>query len=148
MIALFSRRTFFRFTILALAVGPAITAGNSAIAAHPCAKYQGKGYCTDYIALKTGARERGNANGSQGKITKREVEAGDVAVFDFGRWGHVAYVESVNLDDKERKVSVKISEWNWGSGLDKCAVSSMFGKLSTRTVLIRNVDHFWRPSKG
>lgn len=116
----------------------------SGFGADVCAKYYGKGYCVDYIKLKAGKKQSGNAENWYSNISKSKVKAGDVAIFSYG---HVAYVDSVNKDKKKNVVSVNISEWNYGSKYtDKyCRVTNMYGKKGKRTLALSSVTRFWRP---
>ena len=110
-----------------------------------CRAWFGKGYCTDYVKQKTGRSQRGDAKAWKGNTKRHEVKAGDVAIFDFGKWGHVAYIEKVAKDKREKPTSLTVSEMNWGSPLDDCAKSPMFGKVGRRTVSLDKVDRIWRP---
>jgi surface antigen len=42
------------------------------------------------------------------------VVRGDVAIFDLGRYWHVAYVENVRRDHRGNAISIDISEKNYG----------------------------------
>jgi len=58
-----------------------------------CSQYLGRGYCTDYIAYATRQRQAGNAQDWKGDHDLSKLVQGDVAIFDFGTYGHVAFVE-------------------------------------------------------
>ena len=114
--------------------------------AQDCRQYYGKGYCTDYIKEKTGKQQSGDAKNWKGGGKKDDVKKGDVAIFDFGSWGHVAYVEKVNKNKKGKPESVDISEKNWATPLDACAKGPNFGRKTTRNcVALSKIDRFWRP---
>lgn len=116
---------------------------------NPCAKYFGKGYCTDYIERRTGKRQRGNAGTWSSNIQKKDVRAGDVAIFTSPGVGHVAVVEKVIYEHgTDRPYQVEISEWNWGTMKDPaCSVTDHFGRTRSRNrvVLVSSVARFWRP---
>jgi hypothetical protein len=117
---------------------------------NPCATYFGNGYCVDYIKLKTGKQQSGNAEKWNSNIGKTEVTTGDVAIFSYG---HVAYVDSVNKDKKGTVVSVNLSEWNFSNDPmpkvdSSCRVTTKFGKTTTRSnVPLSSVTSFWDPRK-
>ncbi len=111
-----------------------------------CAQYCGSGYCTDYIFYRLGVKQQGNAKDWSGNISADQVRSGDVAIFDFGEWGHVAVIESVNGDE------ITISEWNWGVKStnpieQSCGVTVEFGQLHSpfRTISKSTATRFWRP---
>lgn len=84
------------------------------------------GYCTDYVARKVpGITWGGNANRwianskAHGATVDRNPVAGAILVTnENSRYGHVAYIESVDGDD------VTISEWNY-AGLYKKTVRTL-----------------------
>jgi len=117
-----------------------------ALGAKDCKEYYGKGYCVDYIQQKAGKKQSGNAKDWTSNIKKEDVKAGDVAIFKFGNWGHVAYVDKVNYSKDNKPESLDISEWNWAEPLDSCARGPKFGITSTRNVKLGKVNGgFWRP---
>lgn len=71
------------------------------------------GYCTDYVSKKLKITWRGNANRwianakAQGYNVDKFPTPGDILVTNESRWGHVAYIESVEGD------RVTFSEWNY-----------------------------------
>lgn len=71
------------------------------------------GYCTDYVSKKLNITWRGNANKwianakAQGYNVDKFPVPGDILVTKESRWGHVAYIESVEGD------RVTFSEWNY-----------------------------------
>jgi surface antigen len=116
-----------------------------------CSQWYGKGYCTDYVAKRTGKRQGGDAKNWSGNVKdKSTIRSGDVVIFDFGHWGHVAVVDQVHyrqVGKAQVADSVRISEWNWADPLDACARGPNFGKLTTpqRTVSLQSVSRVWRP---
>ena len=71
------------------------------------------GYCTDYVSKKLKITWRGNANRwianakAQGYNVDKFPVPGDILVTKESRWGHVAYIESVEGD------RVTFSEWTY-----------------------------------
>ena len=112
-----------------------------------CSKYYGKGYCVDYIQQRVGRRPRGDAAKWPANIKNDDVRAGDVAIFRSmgGGYGHVAYVERVNLDRNRRPTSINVTEMNARGPLDKCARGPEFGKATPGNYSISKVSGFWRP---
>lgn len=116
-----------------------------------CAKYYGKGYCTDYIKEQTGKKQSGNAGTWRGNIQVKEVRQGDVAIFGSPGVGHVAVVERVIYErNTDKPYEVEISEKNWGSASSNaeekaCYVTTKFNQVTRRTVRVSTVKGFWRP---
>ncbi len=118
-----------------------------------CAKYYGKGYCTDYIKQRTGNKQRGNAGTWTTNIQTKEVRQGDVIIFKSPGVGHVAVVERVIYErNTDKPYQVEISEMNWGrasSDAEKkaCYVTEMFNQVGRRTVKVSDssIKGFWRP---
>lgn len=121
-----------------------LTAFGSALAqTRPeCTKYLGKGYGTDYIKQRVGQVLPGNAAKWKGNINLNQVQLGDVAIFNIGSAGHVAFVEKVHHKDGQ-PVSVYLSEMNWGP-LGNCDRSDNFNVVTYRTVAIQKVARVWR----
>lgn len=112
-----------------------------------CSKYLGRGYCTDYIQVITGSTQGGNAKDWVSNIEKQDVAVGDVAIFTLGAYGHVAFVESVRLDDRGAPQSVDLSEWNYSKEYvdPDCVVTSSFGiTTKRRNVSLNTISGFWR----
>lgn len=109
-----------------------------------CGPNGNHGYCTDYIQHRLGVRQSGDGGNWEGNLDSNDVEVGDVAIFDFGSYGHVAIVDSVNDD------SITISEWNWGGCNTErcnpaCAVTDNYGIETSRVITKNSVTRFWRP---
>ena len=121
---------------------------SASVVAHAtdCSQYLGRGYCTDYIFDQTGQRQSGDAKNWAGDHNLSLLKKGDVAIFDFGTYGHVALVETVNRDSAGTPVSVDLSEWNYGSTYvnEACAVTNAFGVRGTRNgISVSNITRFW-----
>jgi hypothetical protein len=114
-----------------------------------CSVYFGKGYCVDYIAFKTGKRQRGNANQWSGNIPTNQGKGGDVAIFDSpSPYGHVAYiVRPVYQHNTANLIGYDIEEWNWGSKWVNrgCGVTDKFGSTTSRRISVSQVSRIWRP---
>lgn len=138
----------FVFTVFLLTVFLSI----ESFAQDKCAKYYGKGYCTDYIKARLDTKQSGNAGTWSSNINIKDVRQGDVAIFSSpSPFGHVAVVERVIYErNTDKPYQVEISEWNWGTASANadekaCAVTTMFAKSSRRTVRVTAVKGFWRP---
>lgn len=136
----FSRRAFL---LVGLSSVPSV-----AFAQDPCARYYGRGYCTDYVNSRISPHQRGDAGSWPSNMPNTAVEAGDVAIFR--RINHVAYVDRVirrNADGQA--VTVFVSEMNYSSTRDpnaprSCLVTSNFGVRTTRTISVNDAV-FMRP---
>ncbi|MDB5825881.1 MAG: hypothetical protein JWQ73_101 [Variovorax sp.] len=117
-----------------------------------CAKWlEQKGYSTDYIQQKVGARQRGFAQHWQGNVEPKDVQPGDVVIAFVGHKGknmRVAYVEDVRRDADGNSGAVFVTEWNQGKYTDeRCFVTDHFGRLSeSKPLTIGTIDRVWRPS--
>jgi len=114
-----------------------------------CGPSGSHGYCTDYVEHRLGARQGGDGGSWSGNINSDDVQSNDVAIFDFGTYGHVAVVDSVSVDGED----ITISEWNWGGcGTDKCdsacAVTDTYGETTSRIIAKSAVMRFWRPNSS
>jgi hypothetical protein len=118
-----------------------------------CVQYCGNpngshGYCVDYIQYRLGVSQGGDARTWTGNISVDEVQANDVAIFDFGSYGHVAVVDLIDGND------MVLSEWNWGGQLvpagNSCGVTNKYGTLlsTSRKIPKTSATRFWRPSGG
>ncbi len=110
-----------------------------------CGPSGSHGYCTDYVESRLGSKPAGDAkewtagNGFSA-VQLNNVQTDDIAVFDFGTYGHVAVVDSVDGDD------VTISEWNYGDTFvsAECGVTDTYGEETTRTIQKSSVTRFLR----
>lgn len=111
-----------------------------------CAQYCNKGYCVDYINKQLHINKSGNAKNwlKDANVCPDDVQANDVAIFDLGKYGHVALVDYVDGDN------VTLSEWNYGSKLinKECGVTNEFNTLHSprRNIPKSSVTKFWRPN--
>lgn len=111
------------------------------------------GYCTDYIAIATGGyRQSGDAGNWTGNVTSANIQPGDVAIFNSGSFGHVAYIEEVHRNSNGVPSTIDISEYNWGgySGQTEeevaCTVTINYGVRTTRDgIPVSSVTRFWHP---
>lgn len=114
-----------------------------------CQKYFGKGYCTDYVKQRLGRKPSGDARSWTPNINPKDVRPGDAVIFSSpAPYGHVAVVEKVIYErNTATPYQIEITEWNWsGTYVDRpCAVTSMFGKVTRRTVRVNTVKGYWRP---
>lgn len=119
------------------------------INADPCRPYYGKGYCTDYVNERANINQRGDGGSWPSNIQSSEVESGDVAIIR--SMNHVAYVEGVTKRDAQgMPTEIKISEMNWGSGLQpgtptECIITSKFNVKTYRTIPV-SAAVYMRPS--
>ncbi len=78
------------------------------------------GYCVDYVKSKIPIfpipKDVTAIKSLKNKETK-DVEKGDVAIFDLGTYWHVAYVEKVHVDQRGNATAVDVSEMNFGGQL-------------------------------
>ena len=123
----------------------------SHVLADPCSKKYKQGYCEDYIHLKTGKRQPGLAHEWKSNIDAQYAKSGDVAIFKNVRngqilyKGHVALINSVNLNNK----SAYISDYNWGTKWVNyyCRISNLFGRCHHRLVKLSDINGgVWRPN--
>ena len=128
-----------------------------------------RGYCVDYVKSRVPSFP---LPGSVAEIARldnksiRKVAKGDVAIFDLGRYWHVAYVENVYRDKNGNVLSIDVSEKNYGEKMTQgvfkkkwdshtpsdwqravwCGVTSNYGQTSLRTnVAIDSVEQIWSP---
>jgi surface antigen len=98
------------------------------------------GYCVAYLQSK-GFKYRGNAKdwcnaAGNKKYTlgpgKTSPDAGDAVVFNIAPVGHVAYIETVNVSNK----NMTITEYNWGASMvnKSCSITNKFKEKATRLV--------------
>lgn len=127
------------------------------------------GYCVDYVKSKIPTFPVPQSVAEITVLKNREVakaEEGDVAIFDLGRYWHVAYIEKVNRNQVGQAVSVDVSEMNYGGKLSFnlfknkwkqndeqewkralcCGVTSKYDQLDTRkNVAINSIEQIWSP---
>ncbi len=129
-----------------------------------------RGYCVDYVKSRIPSFPIPRSEADVSRLNNRvpaRIRRGDVALFDMGRYWHLAYVERVRRDRWGRASSIDVSEWNFGPPLTResfratwnqaapppwqravwCGVTEKFGRSGTRTgIPIQRVDQVWTPS--
>lgn len=78
------------------------------------------GYCVDYVKTRIPAFPIPNNISDIVALNNKEIPevmAGDVAIFDLGRYWHVAYVEKVHMDQQGRATAIDVSEMNFGGNM-------------------------------
>ncbi len=110
-----------------------------------CGPNGSHGYCVDYIVQRRGFRQMGDAREWVGNISRDDVRMGDVAIFDFGSYGHVAIVE------RKMNTTITISQKNNGpcktQRCDRaCGVTDYYNQITIDTIPINSVSRFWRPA--
>jgi hypothetical protein len=133
--------------------------------------YRG-GYCVDYVKSRIPTFPSPKSVAEITVLKNREtskVKEGDVAIFDLGKYWHVAYVEKVHLDHKGNPTEVDVSEMNFGEPLSFeeyktrwhsksesewkravcCGVTKKFDQRSIRkNVSITAVEQIWSPDSA
>ncbi len=128
-----------------------------------------RGYCVDYVKSRVPSFPVPSGEDDIRRLNNRrvgDVERGDVAIFDLGRYWHVAYVENVHRDRRGNAVAIDVSEKNygprmspdhyrknWGAGKGSewkravwCGVTKKFGQNGVRTnIPIATVEQVWTP---
>lgn len=128
-----------------------------------------RGYCVDYVKSRIPSFPIPDGEDDIKRLNNRhvrDVARGDVAIFDLGRYWHVAYVENVHRDGHGNVVAIDVSEKNygprmspahyrktWGNGHGSewkravwCGVTKKFGQNGVRTnVPIDTVEQVWTP---
>jgi hypothetical protein len=118
---------------------------------HPCARYWGKGYSTDYIQQRVGHKPDGPAITWPGNTQASAVRVGDVALFRDERFGHAAYVEALIWEAPAPMPShLRISEMNWGPPqagpeAEQCNLTIGYAIREERIVPLSAIDRLWRP---
>lgn len=129
------------------------------------------GYCVDYVKAKIPTFPVPNDVAEITTLKNREipeVSEGDVAIFDLGRYWHVAYVEKVHLDKQGNATAIDVSEMNFGGELSYqeykgrwspksenewkralcCGVTDKYSLTSSRkNVSLSTVTQVWSPAE-
>lgn len=127
------------------------------------------GYCVDYVKARIPAFPIPKSDAEIAALKNKAVSSvaeGDVAIFDLGRYWHVAYVEKVHMDSHGRATSIDISEENFGGQITYdeykgrwhaksesewrralcCGVTDKYNQRSVRkNVSISTVEQIWDP---
>ena len=113
-----------------------------------CSRYFGRGYCTDYVALRIGKRQRGDAGSWQANRSSNQGQPGDVFIQHIGNFGHVGVIERVLYRPYTAiPAAYEVSEMNYGPiWVDsRCAVTNNFGRVTRRIVPVSAVAGIWHP---
>jgi len=127
------------------------------------------GYCVDYVKTRIPAFPIPKTDAEITALKNRDtakVEEGDVAIFDLGRYWHVAYVEKVHLDSQGTPTAIDVSEMNfagqpsfleyrnrwkqknegeWRRALC-CGVTKKYNQTSVRkNIALGSVEQIWSP---
>lgn len=127
------------------------------------------GYCVNYVQSKIPIfpipRDVAAITSLKNKETK-DVDKGDVAIFDLGNFWHVALVEKVHVDQEGNPTAVDVSEMNFGEQMSFdyfknkwrlttesewkraicCGVTEAYNRSSTRkNIEIDSISQIWSP---
>jgi hypothetical protein len=125
------------------------------------------GYCVDYVKSRIPIfpiPQDATAIISLKNKEIKDVEKGDVVIFDLGRYWHVAFVEKVHFDRQGNAKAVDVSEMNFGSQMsfeyfkDKwglaskiewkraicCGITKAYGKTGKRmNIELNYINQVW-----
>lgn len=128
------------------------------------------GYCVDYVKSRIPEFPYPEGHAEIEALKNREtsgVAEGDAAIFDLGRYWHVAYVEKVHLDNQGKPVAIDVRETNFGKPLSWndyasawspksesewkralcCGVTDRYGQVSIRkNIPLTEVSQIWSPA--
>lgn len=131
-----------------------------------------RGYCVDYVKSKIPSFPIPTSEKDIMQLKNRDVgkiAPGDVAIFDLGRYWHVAYVEHVHRDQFGKAVAIDVSEKNFGDRLTLsefrktwktpktgewkraqwCGVTKKFDQIGVRRYIdLATIDQVWSPRAG
>lgn len=127
------------------------------------------GYCVDYVKSKMPTfpvpKDVAAITLLNNKASK-DVAQGDVAIFDLGKYWHVAFIEKVHVDQRGNATAIDVSEMNFGGRLSlndykkkwrsknrsewkraiSCGVTKKYGQTGKRTrIALSSVDQIWSP---
>ena len=91
------------------------------------------GYCVDYVKTKIPTFPIPQNTTEISALKNKdipEVLVGDVALFNFSNYWHVAYVEKVHLDQRGNATAIDVSEMNFG---DKLSFSEFKNKWKQKS---------------
>lgn len=127
------------------------------------------GYCVDYVKTKIPTFPIPQNTTEITALKNKdipEVSEGDVALFNFSNYWHVAYVEKVHLDQHGNATAIDVSEMNFGDQLSFsefknkwkqksqnewkraicCGVTDNYDQTSARkNVALNTVKQIWSP---
>lgn len=128
-----------------------------------------RGYCVDYIKEKIPGFPIPQNTTEIASLKNKpvsEITEGDVAIFNFSNYWHVAYVEKVHRDQQGVARSIDVSEMNFGDRLTRdefngkwkirnerewqraicCGVTDRYDELSFRkNIELDTVKQIWSP---
>jgi hypothetical protein len=156
---------------LILAVTVSIVMVTNCYADCDCDDWMKKGgYCVDYIKTRIPAFPIPQNTTEIAVLTNKEVSEvaeGDVAMFNFSNYWHVAYVEKVHQDQQGNATAIDVSEMNYGGQLSFdeyknrwrqksrsewkralcCGVTDNYDETSSRKkVALNTVRQIWSPT--
>jgi hypothetical protein len=127
------------------------------------------GYCVDYVKAKIPTfpvpKTVAEITALKNKETSKVAE-GDVAIFDLGKYWHVAYVEKVHWDPQGNATAIDVSEMNFGGHMSFreykrkwspknvsewkrtlcCGVTKKYDQMSMRkNIALNSVEQIWSP---
>src|SRR5690242_2731935 len=109
---------YMKHCVTGVTVFSLIAVSSTAFAGCNCDDWMDRGgYCVDYVKTKIPTFPIPKSETEIEALKNREiskVEEGDVAIFDLGRYWHVAYVEKVHTDSRGRATAIDVSEMNFG----------------------------------
>jgi hypothetical protein len=144
--------------------------GTRCYAACNCDDWMNRGgYCVDYVKTKVPTFPIPKTDTEIVALKNKEtskVEEGDVAIFDLGRYWHVAYVENVHVDSQGSATAIDVSEMNFGGQISFdeyknrwptknasewrralcCGVTKKYDQTSKRkNIALNSVEQIWSP---
>ncbi|OGU01029.1 MAG: hypothetical protein A2079_03675 [Geobacteraceae bacterium GWC2_48_7] len=127
------------------------------------------GYCVNYIKSRIPVfpipKDVAAITSLQNKEIK-DVDKGDVAIFNLGNYWHVAYVEKVHVDQQGNATAVDVSEMNFGEQVSfvdfknrwhpsnesewkraiSCGVTKTYNQKTVRkNIELGFIDQLWSP---
>jgi len=156
--------------LCAVTIVTACWAANSFALNCDCGDWMNKGgYCVDYIKERIAVFPIPQNTTEIAALKNKpvtEISEGDVAIFNFSNYWHVAYVEKVYRDQNGTAHSIDVSEMNFGDRLTRtefktkwksmnerewqratcCGVTDQYDELSYRkNVAVNTVTQVWSP---
>lgn len=128
------------------------------------------GYCVDYVKSKVPTFPLPQTAAELAALSNKDIRAvaeGDVAVFRYRRYWHVAYIEKVHRNRHGKATSIDVSEMNFGRQLSlyeyrniwreesnsewkravACGVTHNYSKKTSRKhVALGTVKQIWSPA--
>lgn len=128
-----------------------------------------EGYCVDYVKEKIPSFPIPQNTTEIASLKNKEISEiseGDVAIFDFGNYWHVAYVEKVHRNQQGIASTIDVSEMNFGDRMSFvefrtkwksanesewkralcCGVTDKYDQMGFRkNVALNSVTQVWSP---